>query len=292
MIAIIGATGQVGLATARALRHAGAPVRAIVRNPAKAAPLVELGCEIATADIDDAAGLADAIDGADAVQVIAPLTPSAADPAAALRETIFQLAKALAWARPGRILAISDYGAHVPHDIGMPTLFHDMETRLRSLDGERLVLRSAEHMHNWLRAARDAIDTGILHTFQDPVDTAHPTIAASDLGAIAADLLLRPRGEDGQHVIHAEGPRRYSASDVASALRELTGREITAQAIPRRQWNAVLEQAMPASLAGLLIRANDAKNEGGLVDVEPGAGRIYQGPTTLKEVLRSALATA
>jgi NAD(P)H dehydrogenase (quinone) len=72
MFAILGATGKVGGTTIAALRQAGAPVRAVVRDPSKAAPLVALGCEPAVADLQDAAALARAIRGASAVQVICP----------------------------------------------------------------------------------------------------------------------------------------------------------------------------------------------------------------------------
>jgi hypothetical protein len=41
-----------------------------------------------------------------------------------------------------------------------------------------------------------AVTSGILPTFQDPVDMTQPTISAHDLSLIAADLLL-----------HAEGPQ-------------------------------------------------------------------------------------
>ena len=89
-------------------------------------------------------------------------------------------------------------------------------------------------------------------------------------------------------IIHAEGPRRYSANDVAAALGQLSGRTIHAQAVPRSQWKGALER-MPASVAELLIKANDAKNKGGLVDVEPNAGEVVHGATELIDSLRPLL---
>jgi NAD(P)H dehydrogenase (quinone) len=43
---------------------------------------------------------------------------------------------------------------------------------------------------------------------------------------------------------------------------------------------------MPASLADLLIKANDAKNKGGLVDIEPMVGEVIYGATELIDGLR------
>lgn len=51
MFAIVGAAGNVGYSTSSALRRAGVPVRAILRDRTKAARLSDIGCEIATADL-------------------------------------------------------------------------------------------------------------------------------------------------------------------------------------------------------------------------------------------------
>ncbi len=66
IIAVAGATGQQGGATARELLAAGRPVRALTRNPksGKAQALAELGAEVVQADLDDAASLERALRGA------------------------------------------------------------------------------------------------------------------------------------------------------------------------------------------------------------------------------------
>lgn len=289
MLAILGAAGPVGTSTSLSLRKAGVPVRAILRDAAKAARLSEIGCEIALCDLQDSEALAKAIAGVDGVQIILPVSPRVKDPAGDMRRSIDSLIAALRQVRPERVLAISDYGAHIGDDIGMPSIFHDFEARLRGLDGHKLVLRSAEHMHNWMRVIPAALESGILSTFQDPIESAQPTIAAQDLGFIAADLLLRAdRGCD-LEIIHAEGPHRYSASDVAAATSQLSGRTVHAQAVPRAQWKPAFERTMPASLAELLIKAGDAKNKGGLVDIEPDIGEVRHGATTLIDALRALL---
>ena len=226
------------------------------------------------------------------MQIVIPVSPRAEDPAQDLRRSIESLAEALAQAHPKRMLAISDYGAHIVDDIGMPSVFRGLEARLAQLAGHKIILRSAEHMHNWARVIPMALASGIMPTFQDPVDMAQPTISARDLGVIAADHLLQPVGGRDLEIIHAEGPRRYSAKDVATALSQLTGRTIHAQAVPRLQWKATFERTMPASLANLLIRANDAKNQGGLVDIEPNAGEVRHGSTDLVDALRPLLPDA
>lgn len=289
MFAILGATGNVGASTCRALREVGAPVRAIARDTGKVAPLRELGCEVVLADLQDSVALASAMAGADAVQIIIPVVPRAADPAADLRRSCTSVMRALQQARPSRVLLISDYGAHVADDIGMPSVFREVEGQLRQLEGHKIILRSAEHMHNWGRSIPMALANGVLPSFQDPVEMAQPTIAARDLGLIAADLLLRDDLGERVTVVHAEGPVRYSASDVATALSQLSGKPIQAKAVPRDQWEGIFEKVMPHTLADLLIRANDAKNRGRLVDVGPDSNEVIRGRTPLAEALKPLL---
>ncbi len=62
-ILVTGATGQQGGAVARSLLHHGQKVRALTRNPAKAAELKNLGAEVVTGDLTDRASLEAALRG-------------------------------------------------------------------------------------------------------------------------------------------------------------------------------------------------------------------------------------
>ncbi len=57
MYAITGITGKVGGALARSLLTEGLPVRAVLRDEAKAAEWRARGCDVALAEMDDAASL-------------------------------------------------------------------------------------------------------------------------------------------------------------------------------------------------------------------------------------------
>lgn len=286
MFVIVGAAGKVGYSTALALRKAGVSVRAILRDESKAGPLSEIGCDIALADLQDPAALGWAVANADAVQVILP-----PDGVGEMGRSIESLAEALEHARPNRVLAISDYGAHISDDIGMPTMFHIFEERLRHLEMPKVFLRSAEHMQGWGLLIPVAAATGILPSFHDPVEMEFPTISAPDLGLISADLLLHPNVGTDLQVVHAEGARRYSANDVAVALSQLLGRIATAQSVPRSQWQGSFERFLSESAAKLLVDLYDAHNKGGLVDVEPN-GEVRYGTTSLIDALRPLLPAA
>jgi uncharacterized protein YbjT (DUF2867 family) len=86
VILVVGATGQVGSLVVRHLRAGGAPVRAMVRDPAGADDLVATGAELAVADLGDPQTLEAALAGVTAVvataNAVAPIRPG--DSAAAV----------------------------------------------------------------------------------------------------------------------------------------------------------------------------------------------------------------
>jgi len=67
MILVTGGTGFVGSHVVRRLRQEGLPVRVIVRTPARAANLRDLGVEVVPGDIADPASLAGAAQGCERV---------------------------------------------------------------------------------------------------------------------------------------------------------------------------------------------------------------------------------
>jgi NAD(P)H dehydrogenase (quinone) len=287
MFVILGATGKVGRATITALRKAGAPVRAVVRDRAKAQPLAELGCEIAMADMLDASAVARAIEGASAVQMICPVNPKGADAAADMQRAIESVGEALQTVPPPVVLAISDYGAEVESGTGVTWLFHVLEERLRRLSSRLIFLRSAEHMQNWARMMPVVIKTGSVPCMHHPLTKLFPTVSTSDVGAIAAELLLSPAAAaDSPRIVHVEGPRRYTSLDVAEAMSSLFGRKISAHELPRTEWESTLLRAGPSeSYVRLIAELFDAHNAG-RIDAEPGVGEIRRGPTELVEALK------
>jgi uncharacterized protein YbjT (DUF2867 family) len=284
MIAVIGATGKIGSTTIRELRERGEAVRAIVRDESKAARLRELGCEIAVADVHDSVAIRAAIAGATAVQVIVPLDLRAVDAPADSTAIIDAMYAALAEVQPERVVAISDYGAHLDIDTGVTNTFHYLEERLGQLPGKVTFIRSAEHMQNLARVAKRAVDSGTLPTFHTPLEKIFPTVSAFDVGIVSADLLL---AADPPRIVHVEGPRRYRAIDIAEMLSDISERDVTAVELPRSEWEGVLTQAgLSPSYAALVTRLNDVHNTG-VIDVEDGAGEIRYGTTDLREVLAS-----
>ncbi len=284
MYVIFGANGRVGAATAAALRAAGEPVRAVVRDAGAAAPLARLGCEIAVANLEDRSAVLRALAGARAVQILTPIPPAAPHPAPAMRRVIENAASALRAHPPHVVLALSDYGAELPSGTGITALFHELEAGLRDVAPHRIFLRSAEHMENWLRVVPAALATGKLPSFHHPLNKRFPSVAARDVGIAAAALLREPLSQ-AQRIVSIEGPRRIDAHDVARALAAATDRPIEAVAAPREAWAGALARAgLGQAHAGLIMELFDAHNAGA-IDVEAGASEARYGATDITACL-------
>jgi NAD(P)H dehydrogenase (quinone) len=103
----------------------------VLRESSNKADLEALGCEIAFADLRDTNAIRNAIDAANAVQVICPPSNRAKDAASDMATIIDAITAALMAMHPERVLAISDYGAQVDSGTGVTMAFHHMEARLR-----------------------------------------------------------------------------------------------------------------------------------------------------------------
>jgi NAD(P)H dehydrogenase (quinone) len=287
---IFGAAGNVGKVSAAALRRAARTVRAVVRDERQGELLSRIGCEIAVADLLDTAAVARAIEGAHAVQLLCPVPHAHPDPGAAMQRMIDASVAALRANPPQHVLALSDYGAEHPSGTGITTLFHYLETQLQPVDARLTFLRAAEHMHNWARTLPTALTSGVLPSLHQPLSKRFPTVAAQDVGVLAADLLLDDSARQrSPRVVSIEGDERVSVLDVARTISELAGRAVVAREVPRDQWNAMLQGAgLGEHYARLITDLYDAHNAG-RIDVEAERSERRFGTTKLAEVLAAIL---
>lgn len=290
MYVIFGASGNAGFATAAALRHAGHAVRAVVRDTRQSARLATLGCEVVRADLTDRASVAAAIRGARAVQILCPVPVADAHPEATMRTMIDVAADALRADPPETVLALSDYGAELDANTGITRLYHYFEQQLKAVAAQLILLRSAEHMQNWHRTIPAALASGVLPSFHHPLNKRFPTVAAQDVGAASAELLLDTARGHSPRVVSIEGPRRISATYVADVLTEIGGREVIARELPREQWMPVLLRAgLSERHAQLIVDLYDVHNAG-KIDVEFGMHERRFGKTELIEVFAPIVA--
>ena len=89
----------------------------------------------------------------------------------------------------------------------------------------------------------------------------------------------------GVRVIELEGPRRYSANDIAAGFSAALERPVRAEAVPHDQWETLFRsQGMKNPIPR--IRMIDGFNKG-WVDFESGEANSRKERTTLETVLRS-----
>lgn len=290
MFVIFGASGKVGRATAVALRNAGRPVRAVVRQTPQGETLAKIGCEIVCADLTQPASVASAIKGATAVQILCPVPVGAADPASAMQRMIDVAADALRANPPPAVLALSDYGAELDRGTGLTRLFHLLEARFKPLATHLTLLRAAEHAENWAAMLPVMLATGRLPSLHQPLDRAFAVVATQDVGTLAAELLLEAPSPKSPRIVSVEGPRRVSLIEVARAFSAVVGREVVADAVPRPAWATMLQRAgLSADHVQLITELYDAVNAG-QIDVEKRVSEQRFGTTGLSEVFGSMLA--
>src|ERR1700691_5595422 len=102
--AIIGITGNVGGATARALLKAGKKVRGIVRDKAKAAAWEAAGVELVVADMLDATALEAAMRGTEGVFAMIPADFAPAPGFPEARAIMATLRTAIEEVRPPKVV--------------------------------------------------------------------------------------------------------------------------------------------------------------------------------------------
>ena len=281
MFAITGVTGKVGGAVARNLLAQGKKVRAVVRDAEKGRFWSAQGCEIAIASVEDAAGLTKAFQGVEGVFL---MTPPDYDPEPGFPQThkaAAAIRQAIEASRPGKVVFLSTVGAHVAeHNLLNNSKI--TEEMLRTTTVPVAFLRAAWFMENaaWdVEAARN----GVVPSFLQPLNHRIPRVAAGDIARTAAELL----GEawTGVRIVELEGPRRYSANDIAAGLGVALKRQVRAEAVPHDQWETLFRsQGMKHPTPR--IRMIDGFNEG-WIDFESGEANSRKEHTTLEAVLHS-----
>ncbi|AZQ53964.1 NmrA family NAD(P)-binding protein [Burkholderia cenocepacia] len=280
MYAITGITGQVGGALARELLASGESVRAVVRDATRAAVWAERGCEIATAFMEDPSSLADAFAGATGVFILLPpvFDPAPGFPEA--RKVIEAVSAALLKARPERVVSLSTIGAQADES-NLLTQHTLMERALREMPMPVTFLRPGWFMENAVWDVASARDEGVVASCLQPLDKPVPMVATADVGRVAADLLQQTWR--GVRVVELEGPQRVSPNDLALAFARALGRDVRAEAVDRRTWEALFRaQGMKHPLPRM--RMLDGFNEG-WIDFDSPPDEILRGHVELDTVL-------
>jgi uncharacterized protein YbjT (DUF2867 family) len=293
MITVMGATGNVGRKIVHRLLGAGEPVRAIGRNPRALAELGAAGAELRAGDAADAAFLAEAFHGADAVHAMLPYSP--ATPAFRAEQT--QLGETIVTAIRDsgvrKVVAQSSLGADLPAGTGfIAASLHPQEQRLRALDGvDVLFLRPALFFESIVAAVEIIEATGVNADVIDP-DVPLPMVSTHDV-AEAAAAALRSRDWLGGDVRELLGPRDLTYTEVTRILGTAMGRPgLRYVQLPADEMAAALVQAgFTPDAAALHVEMGEAISG---ETITPHEGRTPQNttPTRFEDVVSELLEEA
>lgn len=227
---ILGGTGQVGSATARALLDQGQKTTIITRDKSRGAELQKAGAKIAEVDIRDVDALRDVFwTGKRAFLLNPPADPSG-DTDEEERANMIAILAALDGSALEKVVVASTYGAFEGERCGDLTGLHAFERALRRLPIPAAINRAGYYMSNWAGMIQSVQESGTLPSFF-PADLSIPMVAPHDLGKVAARRLMS--GTEDVGIEHIEGPKRYTAHDVAAAFAKVMNRDVEVQEVPR-----------------------------------------------------------
>ena len=281
MYIIMGGTGHVGAATARALLARGAEVTILTRSAARAAHWRTLGADIVQADVEDVASLRAAFRRGRRAFLLNPPADTRRDTDAVERHTVANILAALEGSGLEKVVAESTAGAQPGSHIGDLNVLWELEEGLRAHALPAAVNRAAYYMSNWDGLLETVRNTGVLPSLF-PADLAIPMVAPKDLGEVAADRLMS--APDDQGVRYVEGPRRYTPSDVARAFAQALDQPVEVHVVPRAEWRqAFVRQGFSETAAASYARMTEVSVDGGF-DL---SDTPLRGATTLEAYIRS-----
>lgn len=230
---ILGGTGHVGSAVARALLDQGQAVTIVAHDAGHGSTLESAGANIAVADVHDVAALRAIFRGGRRAFLLNPPADVSGDTDVLERETAAAIAAAVAESGLEKLVIASTYGAQPGDRCGDLNILFDFEQALQLKPIPVAINRAAYYFTNWDAQADAVSQHGVLQSFF-PADFLLPMVSPDDLGAAAARRLTEPAANSG--IRYVEGPRRYAARDVARAYAAALGRPVEVEVVPRDRW--------------------------------------------------------
>jgi uncharacterized protein YbjT (DUF2867 family) len=292
MIVIVGATGHTGRPTAEALLAKGEKIRVVGRDAKKLEPLVQKGAEAFVGNVEDAASMTKAFEGATAVYLVLPEDISNQDLRAHQELVSDSFAAAVEKARLPYVVNLSSIGAQQAEKTGPIVGLHNLEQKLNRIAGLNVLhLRAAYFMENLLMSIPPMRTMGILPGGLTS-DTPMPWIATKDIGSYAATRLAA-RDFSGSSTQELHGQRDISMKEPAPIVGAAIGKpKLGYMQVPFMMLEPALVQiGMPKKTAALLVEMWKGANAGLIVPLEQRSAKNTT-PTTLESFVTEVFAPA
>jgi uncharacterized protein YbjT (DUF2867 family) len=270
MYVVLGASGNTGHVVAKNLLARGQKVRVVGRNAAHLQPLAAEGAEMFIGDATDASALTKAFHKADAAYVMISPNPTSNDVRAYEDRVSDAIAAAVRNAGIKHVVSLSSFGADKPAGTGPVAGLHDLEQKLNPINGANVLhLRAGYFMENTLPQV-GAIRT--LGSMIGPVSPKLklPMIATRDIGAAAADALLRLAFQ-GKQTQELQGQRDLDYIEAATIIGKAIGKPDLGyiQAPDNQIRAAMVQMGMSDNFVGLVLEMAGALNTGHMRALEP-----------------------
>lgn len=282
MIAVTGATGQLGaLALEALLKNVNASeLVAIVRNPAKADGLAQKGVNVRKADYADQAAFTAALAGVDKLLLI---SSSEVGQRAAQHRNVINAAKAAGV----KFIAYTSLLHADSSPLALRLEHVETENMLAESGIPFTLLRNGWYSENYLASAPAALEHGVF------IGAAGEGKIASATRADYAAAAARVVSEDGHagNVYELAGDEAWTLSELAAELSKQSGKPVVYQNLSEADFAAALKSAgLPEAFADLLADSDVGASKGGLFDDSRTLSKLIGRPTTpIAESIRSTL---
>jgi uncharacterized protein YbjT (DUF2867 family) len=289
MIVITAPTSTIGRQVLEDVLAGDEPVRVIARDPSRLPARTRERVEVVPGSHGDLDVVTRAFAGADSVFWLLPPDPHADSVEAAYLDFTRPACEALADQQVARVVGISALGRGLPLNGGYVAGSLAMDDLIASTGVGYRALTMPSFMDNLLRQVDSIKNKGV---FSSPIagDRAMPTVATSDIAAVAAGLLL-DHSWSGQDTVAVLGPQDLSFDDMAQIMSEVLARPVRFQQIPGEAYRARLTGfGMSDAMARGMLDMAMAKNDG-LDHVDPRTPRSNT-PTTFRQWCEEVLEPA
>jgi len=282
MIAITGATGQLGQLVVTALAKKVPPkdIVAIVRNPGKAAGLQAMGVHVRQGDYTQPGQWDAALAGVDKLLLIAA---SDIGQRATQHATVIEAAK-----RAGiKLLAFTSLLHADTSSIGLAPEYRETEAAIRASGVPAVLLRNGWYIENQLAGLPAALSMGSVYGCAG--DGRFASATRQDF-AEAAVAVLVAEGQAGK-VYELAGDTAYTLTEFAAEVSKQTGKTVGYVNLSEADFKqALMGAGLPAAVAELLANADTAAAKGDVFDDSRQLSQLIGRPTTpLAAALKAAL---
>lgn len=272
MIAITGATGQLGQLAVAALQKTvpASQIVAIVRNPAKADALAQQGVVVRQADYGDEAALTRALEG---VEKLLLISSSEVGQRTAQHRNVINAAKAAGVS----FIAYTSLLHADTSPLGLAAEHIETEKLLAASGISYALLRNGWYSENYLASAPPALAHGVFIGAAGDGKIASAT--REDYAAAAAKVV----SEDGHagKVYELAGDQAWTLSELAAELSAQSGKNVVYQNLSEADFAAALRGVgLPDAFASLLANSDTGASKGGLFDDSHTLSKLIGRPTT------------